>query len=273
MSLHYKANGTLDMRYSSSKAYVASHGSSYGYSSSSSSSRSSDLHYRKDGQLDMRYKSSREEVQRQSASVSSPEPSRNMMTNSDIILNRDGTVNKTCKAYRNGDILLCQDGKVDKRCAAYRQGRIILDSEGNIDAKAMNITRRSKNSAAESESRPPWFDSTYEVMEPITHRVDRSNGTERPSQALQDRINTISKTMGATQKSPAAKDFVLGLKLIKYKAGVCLNDACAICFDDLHDSEDVIVTPCKHGFHPECIKPWFKDHSECPFCRQRVPSQ
>ncbi|KAG6615741.1 TKL protein kinase [Phytophthora cinnamomi] len=60
--LHYTKSGALDMRYSSSRAAVAS-----GYSSSYStpsygSSSSSGLHYTKSGALDMRYNSSRAAV-------------------------------------------------------------------------------------------------------------------------------------------------------------------------------------------------------------------
>lgn len=59
--LHYKADGSLDMRFSSSKAYVESNGgcsSNFGNYSNSNVS-SDDLHYRKDGGLDMRYSSSK----------------------------------------------------------------------------------------------------------------------------------------------------------------------------------------------------------------------
>ncbi|ETN12885.1 TKL protein kinase [Phytophthora nicotianae INRA-310] len=67
MSLHYTKSGALDMRYSSSRAAVASgySGGGGGYSSysggggsRSSGSTSSDLHYTKSGALDMRYNSS-----------------------------------------------------------------------------------------------------------------------------------------------------------------------------------------------------------------------
>ncbi|TYZ57144.1 hypothetical protein PybrP1_002776 [[Pythium] brassicae (nom. inval.)] len=84
-SLHYKKDGTLDMRYSSSKAALAPpssspfSGSSNGYSSYASYSGgryagqstatpppapapSSGLHYKKDGSLDMRYASSQAAV-------------------------------------------------------------------------------------------------------------------------------------------------------------------------------------------------------------------
>ncbi|GAB9464469.1 putative serine/threonine-protein kinase [Globisporangium polare] len=53
--LHYKKDGTLDMRYSSSREAVASSGVY-------ASARGEALHYKKDGTLDMRYSSSREAV-------------------------------------------------------------------------------------------------------------------------------------------------------------------------------------------------------------------
>lgn len=263
MSLHYKANGTLDMRFSSSKAYVASHGSL---------SSSSGLHYRQDGGLDMRYKSSKQEMERLGGTTSSSTPRESkpsVMTESDIILNKDGTVNRNSKAVRSGEIRLRQDGKIDQRCSAYRQGRLILTSDGNPDAQAMHLTRRSRNRLSESEQRPSWFDSIYDDMEPIVHRVDTSSGTERPSQALQERINSIARTTG-TEHRPAEKKVVDALTIVKYKPGVCLNEQCPVCFDDMQENTDIIVTRCKHGFHPECIRPWLKSHSTCPFCRQEV---
>ena len=75
---HYKSDGTLDMRYSSSKAAVASGSysrSSYGGSSSRPSSGASyssgGLHLKKDGTPDMRYSSSRAAVASGSSSRSS----------------------------------------------------------------------------------------------------------------------------------------------------------------------------------------------------------
>jgi len=59
--LHFKKDGSLDMRYSSSKQAAASGvGSGYGSASSYSSGGDSGLHYKKDGSLDMRYNSSKQ---------------------------------------------------------------------------------------------------------------------------------------------------------------------------------------------------------------------
>ena len=57
--LHYKKDGTLDMRYNSSKQAADL---SDNFSRMSVSTPSSDLHYKKDGSLDMRYQSSKEVV-------------------------------------------------------------------------------------------------------------------------------------------------------------------------------------------------------------------
>lgn len=64
MPLHYKRDGTLDMRYTSSREAVASAGR---YAAPSNSGRASygsasQLHYKRDGTLDMRYTSSREAI-------------------------------------------------------------------------------------------------------------------------------------------------------------------------------------------------------------------
>lgn len=42
---------------------------------------------------------------------------------------------------------------------------------------------------------------------------------------------------------------------------------CAICLDDFEPKEEVMLTPCNHMFHEDCILPWVKSHGLCPVCR------
>ncbi|XP_071735401.1 uncharacterized protein [Rutidosis leptorrhynchoides] len=42
---------------------------------------------------------------------------------------------------------------------------------------------------------------------------------------------------------------------------------CVICLEDFQVKEIVMVTPCHHLFHEECIVPWVKSHGKCPVCR------
>ncbi|WCJ30615.1 RING/U-box superfamily protein [Euphorbia peplus] len=45
---------------------------------------------------------------------------------------------------------------------------------------------------------------------------------------------------------------------------------CAICLEDFEIREMVMMTPCNHMFHEECIVPWVKSHGQCPVCRASI---
>ncbi|KAJ9171018.1 hypothetical protein P3X46_019072 [Hevea brasiliensis] len=45
---------------------------------------------------------------------------------------------------------------------------------------------------------------------------------------------------------------------------------CAVCLEDFEPKEMVMVTPCSHMFHEECIVPWVKSHGQCPVCRHAL---
>jgi len=49
------------------------------------------------------------------------------------------------------------------------------------------------------------------------------------------------------------------------------NDSCPICLDDFKEKTKIMLLPCDHGFHPECIEPWVRQHNDsCPMCRETV---
>ncbi|XP_057528310.1 E3 ubiquitin-protein ligase SDIR1 isoform X1 [Amaranthus tricolor] len=43
--------------------------------------------------------------------------------------------------------------------------------------------------------------------------------------------------------------------------------SCTVCLEDFNPREEVMLTPCNHMFHEECIVPWVKDNGLCPVCR------
>ncbi|KAK1258047.1 E3 ubiquitin-protein ligase RING1-like [Acorus gramineus] len=45
---------------------------------------------------------------------------------------------------------------------------------------------------------------------------------------------------------------------------------CTICLETFISNQTVLVTPCNHMFHNDCLMPWIKNHGECPFCRFKL---
>mmetsp|Transcript_861 Transcript_861/g.1167 ORF Transcript_861/g.1167 Transcript_861/m.1167 type:complete len:342 (+) Transcript_861:185-1210(+) len=50
---------------------------------------------------------------------------------------------------------------------------------------------------------------------------------------------------------------------------ICLNGTCVICLEDFKHEEQIIVLPCGHGFHTQCIMTWFERSGSCPICKQQ----
>ncbi|KAK7262625.1 hypothetical protein RJT34_30200 [Clitoria ternatea] len=42
---------------------------------------------------------------------------------------------------------------------------------------------------------------------------------------------------------------------------------CAVCLDDFEPKQEVMLTPCSHMFHEDCIVPWLTSKGQCPVCR------
>jgi len=45
---------------------------------------------------------------------------------------------------------------------------------------------------------------------------------------------------------------------------------CPICLNNL-DSNEFIMTPCKHLYHYYCLDEWMKQKAECPICKTQLP--
>jgi hypothetical protein len=45
---------------------------------------------------------------------------------------------------------------------------------------------------------------------------------------------------------------------------------CTICLDAFVPNQKVLLTPCKHMFHHNCLLPWVKSHGKCPVCRRAL---
>ena len=44
---------------------------------------------------------------------------------------------------------------------------------------------------------------------------------------------------------------------------------CVICLETFDTHDSIIMLPCKHAFHKNCIQEWFKFKLTCPLCNQQ----
>lgn len=50
------------------------------------------------------------------------------------------------------------------------------------------------------------------------------------------------------------------------------SDRCPVCTEDFQAGDTAQQLPCKHMFHPECLKPWISSDNSCPTCRKELPT-
>ncbi|RDX68409.1 E3 ubiquitin-protein ligase AIP2 [Mucuna pruriens] len=75
----------------------------------------------------------------------------------------------------------------------------------------------------------------------------------------------------APRAPPASKEVVAKLPVITLTEEILANMGkdveCAICRENLVLNDKMQELPCKHTFHPPCLKPWLDEHNSCPICR------
>mmetsp|Transcript_21127 Transcript_21127/g.42099 ORF Transcript_21127/g.42099 Transcript_21127/m.42099 type:complete len:319 (-) Transcript_21127:122-1078(-) len=56
-------------------------------------------------------------------------------------------------------------------------------------------------------------------------------------------------------------------------AGLQGQSLCSICLCDYDEDDCVVVLPCKHIFHDDCLNQWIDNHHKCPLCNLDLRSE
>lgn len=80
--------------------------------------------------------------------------------------------------------------------------------------------------------------------------------------ALEERMGNVSKGLTKEEIDKLPKE--------KYVKNKFIDDKCIICQYEFKNYEKLIVLPCKHNFHPDCIEEWLKNQKVCPYCKSEV---
>ncbi|CAJ2642429.1 RING finger protein [Trifolium pratense] len=114
------------------------------------------------------------------------------------------------------------------------------------------------------------------------HSPSRSTSTEQTNtqvpQLVENSKSTILSKLRNVVYDPTPKR--LARKVSLYYRGNAANDLkdsvkenkedgmrCAICLEDFEAKEEVMLTPCNHMFHEDCIVTWLTSKGQCPVCR------
>ncbi|GAV74004.1 zf-RING_2 domain-containing protein [Cephalotus follicularis] len=93
-------------------------------------------------------------------------------------------------------------------------------------------------------------------------------------QYLIDDITNLLPDIITPRAPPAGKEVIAKLPLItltnEILAKLGQDAECAICKENLVVGDEMQELPCKHTFHPPCLKPWLDAHNSCPVCRYEL---
>ncbi|EDQ90803.1 uncharacterized protein MONBRDRAFT_3794, partial [Monosiga brevicollis MX1] len=46
------------------------------------------------------------------------------------------------------------------------------------------------------------------------------------------------------------------------------GEQCCICLSVFQDNDRILVLPCSHGFHHQCVGQWLRQQRRCPLCNR-----
>jgi hypothetical protein len=158
----------------------------------------------------------------------------------------------------------------------------------SVDASASAVAAEptvSANAAAaaisvvespESSGSTPTSSELSDSVSERQHLLHECNSSSSSSSSVSDAGSINSNSNNCNVASAATATIVPSISASA--AAAAANDdneiMCSICLSAIDDNprlEDIMVTPCDHVYHSECLLPWLEQKSQCPICRAALP--
>ncbi len=108
--------------------------------------------------------------------------------------------------------------------------------------------------------------------QPISDVIDLEGG-EHEEEEVSSPIQEIRKKRGWNERILALKNRGTGKSLTssrRRKNSLYDTGNCGICLEDFDQGEELLVLPCAHLFHEDCVGDWLSTHGTCPFCKAQI---
>ncbi|KAJ4967789.1 hypothetical protein NE237_014490 [Protea cynaroides] len=151
------------------------------------------------------------------------------------------------------------------------EGHLTVDPEPPQPAwlRAQNVIVAANSSMGLSENgNAP--ESAVEVLQDLINNMQQNlqDFESVIESALQDVDNVRPRAPPASKEVVAKLPVITITKEILAKLGK--GTKCAVCTEELVLNDEMQELPCKHMFHPPCLKPWLDEHNSCPICRHEL---
>ncbi|XP_023645379.1 E3 ubiquitin ligase BIG BROTHER-related isoform X2 [Capsella rubella] len=109
---------------------------------------------------------------------------------------------------------------------------------------------------------------------PANEDIDPANMTYEEINELEEAIGEVSKGL-SQEKISRLKTHKYGTKTktrcwLRKKKFVADDSQCSICLVDYENGDKIMVLPCNHIYHKDCISQWLKQNKVCCVCKAEV---
>ncbi|KAK1263520.1 E3 ubiquitin-protein ligase AIP2 [Acorus gramineus] len=144
-----------------------------------------------------------------------------------------------------------------------------LAATQNLDVEAEpSVIERDNNNSRESNSR---IDVPAAIQE-LINNMQEIGGAQDLESVIEASLREVGA--GPQRPPPASKEVVAKLPIVIVTEEVLgrlgSEMECAVCRENLVINDKMQELPCKHLFHPDCLKPWLDEHNSCPTCRHEL---
>ncbi|KAJ3704881.1 hypothetical protein LUZ61_008586 [Rhynchospora tenuis] len=137
---------------------------------------------------------------------------------------------------------------------------------------AQQTAMRLEASLGESSNTPESEEVQEQLMNQLVAVFNQMQDSGSDLQSIIDA--TFMEGTNVPRKPPAAKEVVANLPVVDLNEEILgklgHESECAVCRENLVVGDKMQELPCKHLFHPPCLKPWLDENNSCPVCRHEL---